>query len=171
MNQISQSDLLLFWQHRNAWLLSFLTFSYSATSAVVMVSTSTATLMTSNSTSPQKPLLHCTLTHCLTEIKLWIKLPSNLWKTALRLIFPKPLRRTTHNSHNSLFFHNTSLASSSHLRKQGIILDSRLLLQHHTNHITKNISFHLEYITSLRPPLFFSTNETLIDTFIWSRLD
>lgn len=89
-------------------------------------------------------------------------------KADLRLIFPKPFRRTTHNS---LSFHNTSLTSSSHLHNQGIILDSCLLLEHHTNHITKKISFHLKNITSLCPPLFFSTTETLIDTFIWSRLD
>lgn len=170
MKHISQSDLLLHWQHRNAWLVSFLTFSYSTTQAVVMVSTSTTTPMTSDSTSTPKPLLPYFFA-CWPTARQKLNHGSNFLqliyeKADLRLIFPKPLRRTTHNS---LSFHNTSLTSTLHLHNQGVILDSRLLLEHHTNHITKKTSFHLKNITSFCPPLFSSRSETLMDTFIWSR--
>lgn len=72
-----------------------------------------------------------------------IKPPSTkLQKQAdLTLISPKPLRRTTHNS---LTFNSTSLTLSSRLRNLGIILDSRLFLEHHTKRITTKILFHFK---------------------------
>lgn len=75
-----------------------------------------------------------------------IKPPSTklLQRADLILISPKPLRRTTHNTHNSFSFNSTSLTLSSHLRHLGIILDSRLFLEHHTKRITTKIRFHLK---------------------------
>lgn len=102
--------------------------------------------------------LHCTLTHCLTEIKSWIELPStDLWKSRLKTYFPQTSQKN--HPQQPLFSH-----SSFHLRNKGIILDSRLLLENHTNHITKKISFHLKTMTSLSPPLFLSTTENFWST-------
>lgn len=98
-----------------------------------------------------------------------IKPPSSkLQKQAdLILISPKPLRRTTHNTHNSLSFNSISLTLSSHLHNLGIILDSRLCLKHQTHHHKDPLS--LKNITSLEPSLFISISES--DTFVTSRLD
>lgn len=82
-----------------------------------------------------------------------IKLPSTELQNQadLTLISPKPLRKATHNTHNSLSFKSTSFTLSSHLHNLGIILDSRLLLEHHTKRITTKILFHLKTPPVLSP--------------------
>lgn len=101
-----------------------------------------------------------------------IKPPSTkLQKQAdLILISPKPLRRTTHNTHNSLSFNSVSVTLSLHLRNLGIILDSHSPLpgtSHQTHHCKDLLS--LKNITSLEPSQFISTSESA--TFVTPRLD
>ncbi|XP_053364370.1 deoxynucleoside triphosphate triphosphohydrolase SAMHD1-like [Clarias gariepinus] len=64
-----------------------------------------------------------------------------------------------------------SITPSPEVCNLGIILDPTLSFQSHVKRITKSAFYHLRNISRLRPSLSVSVKETLIHSFISSRLD
>ena len=115
---------------------------------------------------------HSTLTNCLTDIKTWMQknfLKLNCNKSEIIIIGPDTLTRSTQDF--SLNIDGTPVKTSTHIRNLGVIFDPTLSFLPHVNNITKIAFFHLRNIARLRPSLTFSAAETLIHTFISSRLD
>lgn len=105
---------------------------------------STATPMTSDSTYLQSHYWHTSLNSdpLPDRNKIMDQTSFNRSMKKQTWIFFSPNPSEELSTTGSLF--TTPLTSSSHLRHQGLVLDSCLFLEHHTNHITKNISFHLK---------------------------
>ncbi|KAF7708716.1 hypothetical protein HF521_017773 [Silurus meridionalis] len=64
-----------------------------------------------------------------------------------------------------------SVTTSSTVKDQGVILDTKLSFKNHINHVTKMAFFHLRNIAKLRNMLSISDEEKLVHAFMTSRLD
>ena len=93
----------------------------------------------------------------------------NTKKTELMVMGPKALLQKVGDF--LLQVDGCSISPSPEVRNLGDILDSTLSYQSHIKSITKSAFFHLRNISRLRPSLSDSVAETLIHSFISSRLD
>ena len=93
----------------------------------------------------------------------------NCDKSDLIIIGPKSLTKTTDSF--CLTIDNSTLSPSPHSRNHRVIFDYDLSFEHHINQITRTAFFHLKNIARLRPSVSSSAAETLIHSFITSRID
>ena len=112
------------------------------------------------------------LTECLSDLKLWMQnnfLKLNTDKTEILLIGPKSI--LTKSPHLTLNIDGSSVHSTPVVKNLGIQLDSTLSFDPHIKSLTKIAFFHLRNIARLRPFLSASDAQTLVHSFIMSRLD
>lgn len=124
------------------------------------------------STTPSSQLPQIQLNNCLLDIKTWMTnnlLKLNTHKTELMVVAPAPLLRKVGDL--TLVIDGCPTSPSPKVRNLGVILDSTLSLSFHIQSITKSAFFHLRNISRLRPSLTDSVTETLIHSFVTSRLD
>ena len=124
------------------------------------------------STSPNPTLPPQAIVNCLYAIRLWMTtnlLKLNSKKTEIMVMGPKvQLQRM---GDLLLQVDGCSITPSPEVRNLGVILDSTLSFESHIKSVTKSAFFHLKNISRLRLSLSESVAETLIHSFISSRLD
>ncbi len=124
------------------------------------------------STSPSTQLPPQSLINCLHEIKVWMTtnlLKLNSQKSDLMVVAPKTLLCKAYDL--VLRVDGSCISLSSEVCNLGVILDSTLSYEAHMKSVTKSAFFHLRNISRFRPSLTDSVAETLIHSFITSRLD
>ena len=111
--------------------------------------------------------------NCLCDIKRWMlknRLKLNCGKTEAILFHPP---RTVINTeqHMVVKMDNLKITISHEIKSLGVIFDSKMKLKKQVNSTTKTAFLHLRKISKVRNQLNKSITETLVNTFITSRLD
>src|SRR6056300_91499 len=71
----------------------------------------------------------------------------------------------------SLQFGSEIIKPSTHARNIGVIFDTHLTMACHINNICKSSFYHLRNIAKIRKFISFQTTETLVHSFVSSKLD
>ncbi|XDV33545.1 hypothetical protein PO909_003925 [Leuciscus waleckii] len=114
----------------------------------------------------------CSLTDCLSDLKLWMQnnfLKLNTDKTEILLIGPKSILSKSPSL--TLNIDGSPVHSTPVVKNLGILLDSSLSFDPHIRSLTKTAFFHLRNIARLQPFLSVSDAQILVNSFIMSRLD
>lgn len=122
-------------------------------------------------TSPSDPPPH-SLTDCLSDLKTWMQnnfLKLNTEKTEILLVGPKSMLTKPYTF--TLNIDDSPVHSTATVKNLGITFDSTLSFDHHIKSVTKTAFFHLRNIARLRPFLPVSDAQTLVHSFVMSRLD
>jgi len=125
-------------------------------------------------TTPTSPvsLSTATLTTCLEEIEVWIKLnflQLNSSKTEAILVgTPHQLCFSTITC---ITFSDQNILLSTSVTNLGVKMDPHLTFNTHMKHLCKTAFYHLRNIAKLRPTLTLADAEKLVHTFVSSRLN
>ena len=110
--------------------------------------------------------------NCLSDISRWMlmnKLKLNGSKTEA-IIFHPP-RTVVNPGQISIKIGNDSIDLSHEIKSLGVTLDSKMKLAKHVNLTCRSAFFHLRRISKVRKQLNKNITETLVNSFITSRLD
>jgi hypothetical protein len=108
---------------------------------------------------------------CLSDINTWMttnKLKLNQDKTELLFFSSK---YSPQKILPSLQFGSEIIKPSTHARNIGVIFDTHLTMARHINNICKSSFYHLRNIAKIRKFISFQTTETLVHSFVSSKLD